>query len=360
MTPHDGAVVVAAPDASDPVRQLVSGPHATLAFLGPAAGVDHHLAERLRAAVEWVGLTLPSFVAGVTGTAILGQDRAFSLLLESAELVQLRELVVGTTAVREGLALVEQHPSWVPHLTLGYLSEGYVPPTQLPTEIHFAAVGLWAGGSHWDSPLSGPEGVPAWKPSRHPADDAEDVDGLDGDQTARLLAAGGLEWAEELPAPAGRGALVPVIASVQDVPRGIQYAHDHPSARWYVIRRAKALGRGHRLPTSWSEVGRPVRASGAAAEPARPPTLAELRERWGDLPEDLMPDSYWETPVELDASELDPTAVTAAARHARRERVLRHARLRRRGSAVDGSLTAEDGRRMLEQMQPRLERRDET
>lgn len=50
------------------------------------------------------------------------------------------------------------------------------------------------------------------------------------------------------------GALIPTIASIQDMDMGLRFAAVHPGARWYVSKRAKALGVSERIPSSWNVV----------------------------------------------------------------------------------------------------------
>lgn len=46
---------------------------------------------------------------------------------------------------------------------------------------------------------------------------------------------------------------IPIIASVKDLPLGIRYGNQVPDARWYVTKRARALGCADRLPPQWSQ-----------------------------------------------------------------------------------------------------------
>lgn len=45
---------------------------------------------------------------------------------------------------------------------------------------------------------------------------------------------------------------VPVVASVLDVDLAVRYAALHPDTRWYVVKRAIALGEQHRVPADWN------------------------------------------------------------------------------------------------------------
>jgi hypothetical protein len=48
---------------------------------------------------------------------------------------------------------------------------------------------------------------------------------------------------------------MPMVASAEDLTLSIRYADEHPDTRWYVIRRAVALGQHDRIPESWSAAG---------------------------------------------------------------------------------------------------------
>lgn len=47
------------------------------------------------------------------------------------------------------------------------------------------------------------------------------------------------------------GVAIPVIASADDVDVAVKVAQNNPSARWYVAKRAKALGVSERVPADW-------------------------------------------------------------------------------------------------------------
>lgn len=47
--------------------------------------------------------------------------------------------------------------------------------------------------------------------------------------------------------------MVPVVASVAELPDAIKYADDRPSSRWFVSRRAIALGAPEQIPAEWGE-----------------------------------------------------------------------------------------------------------
>jgi hypothetical protein len=57
---------------------------------------------------------------------------------------------------------------------------------------------------------------------------------------------------ETTAAIAASGVSIPAIASVEDLDLGIRYANTHPSARWYVTKRAHALQASGRVPAHWN------------------------------------------------------------------------------------------------------------
>lgn len=57
--------------------------------------------------------------------------------------------------------------------------------------------------------------------------------------------------------------MVPVVASVEELPDAIRYAQDRPNCRWYVARRAVVFGREADIPAEWGEA---VTAAVAAAD----------------------------------------------------------------------------------------------
>jgi len=47
--------------------------------------------------------------------------------------------------------------------------------------------------------------------------------------------------------------MVPIVASVADLPAAIAYAQDRPQSRWYVSRRAHAFEAADQIPTEWGD-----------------------------------------------------------------------------------------------------------
>lgn len=55
--------------------------------------------------------------------------------------------------------------------------------------------------------------------------------------------------------------MVPVIASAADIPAAVDFAQNHPEARWYVTRRIEALGEPDDIPAEWGAGVVPITAS---------------------------------------------------------------------------------------------------
>jgi hypothetical protein len=57
--------------------------------------------------------------------------------------------------------------------------------------------------------------------------------------------------------------MVPIVASVAELPDAIKYAEDRPNSRWFVSRRAIALGAADQIPAEWGEA---ITAATSAAD----------------------------------------------------------------------------------------------
>lgn len=53
------------------------------------------------------------------------------------------------------------------------------------------------------------------------------------------------------PADVPGGTVIPLVASVADLSTSIPFAIENPCARWYVTKRAVALGVPERVPPEW-------------------------------------------------------------------------------------------------------------
>lgn len=161
---NTSSVIVALPAASDPVHDL--GPeesHVTLAWLGDAADFDPEpvKAELAEYAASFSGdpLTDP-----VNGTAVLGADKANVLLLDAKHLSEIRGGLFERTAINERHSAVEQFPTWIPHLTIGYPDDADIPTSDapfspdtppIPEAITFDRIALWHGDEQHEYPLGG-------------------------------------------------------------------------------------------------------------------------------------------------------------------------------------------------------------
>lgn len=201
-------VLVLTPAADDPVVAGVQEPHITLAYLNDGADpLDEGTLDEVRTLIDQVARVSSPFQMAVSGAAYLGPDRARVLLLESEELRDLRDSLLSTSALTAAMT-AKQYPFYIPHMTLGY--DGTELPEQLPEAVSAAGLGLWVQGQHESFEF---------------ASEAEQMtDGMD--------------------------LLVPV-ASSADLDMGIRVAQQYPAGRWYVTKRAHALGLSHRLPSEW-------------------------------------------------------------------------------------------------------------
>ena len=125
--PQDGdisttCVIVALPAADDPVSAASSeadGAHCTLLFLGDTAALD---GEALKTALEQfvtegqVGIITDK----VNGSATLGAGNADVVLLDAANLKAIYTGLLGMDELAQAFDSVEQYPTWIPHVTLGY------------------------------------------------------------------------------------------------------------------------------------------------------------------------------------------------------------------------------------------------
>ncbi len=125
--PQDGdvsttCVIVALPAENDPISAASSeadGAHATLLFLGDTSTLDP---DALKAALDdfvrngQVGV----ITERVNGNATLGKDSADVVLFDAANLVFIREGLLEQNAILTAYDAVDQFPTWLPHVTLGY------------------------------------------------------------------------------------------------------------------------------------------------------------------------------------------------------------------------------------------------
>ena len=140
--------IVAVPAEGQPILDVgEEKKHVTLAFLG-----DHEFnVEGAKQAVEAIGATMQPFEASTSGTATLGPDKASVVLVEHPTFEVLRSRVLDNADIREAAEEAENHPHYVPHMTLGY--EGDEDPGDLPPTIAFTHIALWVGDDWYTYPL---------------------------------------------------------------------------------------------------------------------------------------------------------------------------------------------------------------
>lgn len=153
---YTSTVIVALPAATDPVSAASSessGAHATLLFLGDSGGLDE---EALKTAVEnfVTGGNVGIITEQVNGRATLGKDAADVVLFDAANLVFIRAGLLEDPALAHAYSQVEQFPTWLPHVTLGY------PDTPALSDfageaITFDRLAVWHGESRTEYPLGG-------------------------------------------------------------------------------------------------------------------------------------------------------------------------------------------------------------
>lgn len=159
MTTEDdlGAVIVAIPDISDLPVEVDGGPHVTLAYLSDEA-VDEHIQNSIVDSLGELSKTFKGLSkAPVVDLDYFGEDQdAVVLTLDPSPesiFAQLRSEVIGrfNDSTLELFEMNETFPDYRPHMTLGYISEGYELPEgfELPKEIGVKAIALWNGNEYF-------------------------------------------------------------------------------------------------------------------------------------------------------------------------------------------------------------------
>ena len=207
---YESGLFVACPAADDPLNDVIEDPHVTLSFFGPVEVIEDRYGPDALMGLLDVGERIAArhrpFEVKVNGKGQLGDEGAQILLVESKELVDLYLELVFPDVVHQLIAdFPDKHPWWIPHMTYSYDSEGSA--VDVPEAVQLTRLGLWWADDreYWD--LTGPD---------------RDLD--------RYLG------------------MVPVVDNPDDLLAAVTVADANPEARWYVERRAKALGMDHVLP----------------------------------------------------------------------------------------------------------------
>ena len=145
-------VVVAIPADDDQVWKVSSEevPHLTLLYLGDSNTVDNvdSIAEFLDHAAS---TSLNRFGLDVDRRGVLGGDQAdvlfFSEGWEAKEVKQFRHYLLQNDDIRTAYDSSEQHPDWLPHLTLGYPETPAKPNPDVYgiSWVRFDRIALWLG-----------------------------------------------------------------------------------------------------------------------------------------------------------------------------------------------------------------------
>ena len=144
--PFTSATIMAIPTDSDPVTAISSEPdgaHCTLLFLGETAALDKNLlVSAIQSFIE--GGNVTPITDAVNGRATLGKDEADVALLDAANLIHIRNGLLEQNTIADAYLSVEQFPTWIPHVTLGYPAAPAVGEFKEP-QITFDRIALWFG-----------------------------------------------------------------------------------------------------------------------------------------------------------------------------------------------------------------------
>lgn len=145
-------IVAIVPGPTDLPAQIEGGHHITLAYFGDT-DLDPKLTEDLSNIVFELSQStkgLRSTVA-VTGEAYLGEDgEAHVITLDDSPgspVVLLRKMLINmlTPELEAAFRAAETYPVFKPHMTLGYLNEGYRPePIDIPETLLLTDIGVWS------------------------------------------------------------------------------------------------------------------------------------------------------------------------------------------------------------------------
>jgi 2'-5' RNA ligase len=160
-----GAAVMLLPAPGDPVNALCEeDSHVTVVHLGESADLEDGQAMDIAGVCAIVAGEYGPFDAQVSGVALLGEDQARVLLLESAEIASIRNRLMTAPPVKDAMSTTEQFPHYVPHLTLSY--KGPLPGKKVPSP---SALSAWHSGTAMNGRrcrCSGPGGQHPARPLR--------------------------------------------------------------------------------------------------------------------------------------------------------------------------------------------------
>jgi 2'-5' RNA ligase len=143
-------VIVAVPSADDYIWQLSSEkiPHLTLLYLGNQLDGTIKLQEFIKHVVD---TSLCRFTLTVDHRGVLGDQSADVLFFDTngiKNLQDFRSYLLGNADIRAANDAVDQHPEWIPHLTLGFPETPAKPDTRNypgTYSVTFDRIALWTG-----------------------------------------------------------------------------------------------------------------------------------------------------------------------------------------------------------------------
>ena len=161
--PSTSSVIVALPEATDPLSAASSekdGAHCTLLWFGDAAALDElALKEAIQQFIDHGQVT--PVTDTVSGRATLGKDKADVVLMDAPNLLAIRSGLLEQNSLLQANESVEQHPTWLPHVTLGYPATPAAGEyaSEPGTPVTFDRLALWHGESRTEFVLgaSAPE-----------------------------------------------------------------------------------------------------------------------------------------------------------------------------------------------------------
>lgn len=153
----NGSAIVALPKADDPVHQMGPEPsHVTLVWMGDPANVDPgQVNDEVGQVAAACGT--PEFSDMVGGRGSLGPDQADVLLLDGSHLGGVRHELLQKPGIRAAHDTALQHPTFIPHLTVGYPGDdgqnSYAADT--PSSVTFDRLALWHGDQQTEHKMGG-------------------------------------------------------------------------------------------------------------------------------------------------------------------------------------------------------------
>lgn len=160
-----GVVIVALPAEDDPTNALHGADdsgerpepgHMTIAWLGHQGENPDLNVDEIDLEVAAHSQQLAPFTAAVKETTELGDDGALVWMLDPQVPTNVRNRILATPAIEKAVEAVEQHPSYLPHVTVGYdvpLSGDGVDALSSVESISFDRLALWDGENHYEYTL---------------------------------------------------------------------------------------------------------------------------------------------------------------------------------------------------------------